>query len=64
MTLSERLSALKIFADVVADATRRLHAGELDAAAYMRVLQRQGFTAEHALIETIEQSIIRTIGAP
>jgi hypothetical protein len=64
MTTSAKLSALSIFADVVADATRRYQAGEIDAAGYIAVLRRQGFSDADALAETFQQSLLATLGPP
>jgi hypothetical protein len=49
--LSTRLSNLAIFTGVVADATRRFQAGELDADGFIAVLERQGFTRAAAIAE-------------
>jgi hypothetical protein len=57
-TNSAKLSALTVFADVVADATRRFQAGEIDAAGYCAVLLRQGFTPQQALAETMQQALL------
>jgi hypothetical protein len=46
-----KLSALTIFADVVADATRRFNAGKLDTFGLRRTLERQGFTPAQASAE-------------
>jgi hypothetical protein len=57
MTSPEKLSALTTFADVVADATRRFNAGELDTAGYVNVLLRQGFTPQQAIEEAMQVSL-------
>lgn len=59
--LSARLSALAIFADVVADAMRRFHAGELDADGYVAVLGHQGWTPRAARVELCYQAEIKAV---
>lgn len=54
MTDPANLSALTAFADVVADATRRFRAGEIDTHEYKLVLQRQGFTTPQAEAEAAD----------
>jgi hypothetical protein len=64
---SAKLSALATFADVVADATRRFNAGELDAAGYIATLRRQGYSHVDALTELRVATLAklnRSVGAP
>ena len=57
--LPEHYSKLKTFVDVVADATRRFNAGELDEAGYIRALERQGYTPAAAKAEVESQKACR-----
>jgi hypothetical protein len=50
------LSAWGRFQEIIADATRRLQAGEVDAEGFIAVLERQSFTRAEAIAE------VRAIG--